>query len=127
MLPVLVGIQHASRLAVSIMLNLHDHRFRSQVEFSSRFGFGNFGIESRPLRSGLASLKTKSQLPATRPPIARSTINRHPAGMNSLISDACSTVVHDLEVVVAGKPRNVIGARDTHLGLGLGIVRLEFR
>src|SRR5215472_3542464 len=107
------------------MLNLYGHRLRTQVELAGLFGRRNLRVQRRPLSARLAALEAESELPAGGTAVARAAVNCHAARVNGLVSRARGAVVHDLEVVVAGQARNIVGARHAHLVLGLGVVRLE--
>lgn len=112
--------------AFVVVLDARGVRLRAQLELAGGFGFGQFGVEGGPFGAALAAFEAEAELQAARAAVARAAVDGHVAGVHFLVAQARGAVVHDLEVVVAGQAGDAVGARDTHLVLGLAVVGREF-
>src|SRR6185369_15947921 len=125
-IPVLVRVDDRVHLPCGVVLDLQHLRVRPDFELARRLTLRNLGIERRPFGAELAALEAEAGLLAGRAAVARLRIDGHAAGVTVLVAELLGAGLQDLEVVVAGQPRNLVGPRDTHAILGPRVIRFEF-
>src|SRR6202040_4466094 len=106
-----------------VMLDLERHAAWTNFQIAGRLALRNFSVERRPLGAGLATLEAEADLLTGAAAVARFAVDRHPAGMNFLVAELSGAGLQHLEIVIARQSRNIVGAGDAHLVLGLGVPR----
>ena len=122
---VLVEVHDARHFALVVVLDPRRVTLGAQLEPAGFLRRRNLGVQGRPLGAGLAALEAEAELLAGAAPVAWLAVDRHAPGVAVLVAYLRRAVVEHLEVVVAGQPRDPIGARHAQLVLGARVVRLE--
>ncbi len=100
-------------------------RIRPDLQLAGRLALRDFRVERRPFRTPFAALEAESGLLTAHAVVAIGRVDRHVAGMAFLVAELVGAGLEDLEIVVARKPLDAVGAGNAHLVLGLGVVGLE--
>ena len=108
------------------MLDLQHLGVGADLQVAGVLALGQFGDQGGPLGARLAALETEADLLAGAPVVPLLRVDRHVAAVEFLVAHRLGAGRQDLVVVVAGQARDAVGARDAHLGLGLGVVGLKF-
>src|SRR6185437_16197792 len=98
----------AGHLAARIVLDLDHHAVGAHFEIAGRFALGDYGVERRPFRAGLAALEAEADLLAGSASVARLAVDRHSPGMDFLVAELLGTGLQHLEIVVAGQTGNAV-------------------
>ena len=126
LLAVLVEVDDPRNLSGGVVLDARHMAFSTQVHVASFLGLGQFGVQRGPLGAALAPLKAETDLHTTTPVVPWLAVDGHVTGMHFLVTQLFGACAEHLEVVVARQTRDAVGARDAHLVLGSGVVRLQF-
>src|SRR5262245_43192564 len=114
----LVGVDDARDLAAVIVVNLNHHAVRPDLEMAGTLRLRDFGVERRPFGANSAAGHAETNLMTGRPIVPRPGVDCHVASVHLGVSHALGAGRHHLEIIVAGKTRDVVRASDAHFVLG---------